>query len=1052
MEGCCIFCKEDGRKKELRVAGTDRIQTIIKSSKQRSDHLHEDLETRLLADKHLNVLCHRDCVSTYTSKSHIKRHLNKLSLSKSSEEPSAAKHLRRSGSPYFSFRQHCLFCGEECLDIDPKHPDRWRRVVLCRTAVRGEERKTFKDTLLDVCRSRHDDWGREVELRLAGPVSDLHAADARYHADCYKKFCSPRSVKAASAAAGSSSQEEVDVAFETTVSAVRAESSRVWNSIELFNLYKTNGGRDITRRTLVSKLLEYFGSDLLVLSGTGVASLLVFRSKASSLLRLVPSGDDDDVEIGLEKVAHQILREVKESLVDDKNYHARVDMDIALDCASSTLLSLLSKLSKKLDHTLPAALIANIVTNVISGRFTPLQIALGVVLNRKGLIEQFYDFLVSCSYDEVLRFKTSAAAAAVNNASLRGHVHAEDGLVQFVSDNFDAQISSQNGLLSTHSLAMLLTFVDKHGKDEPNGQTFRRIRKEEMKQQVIEDIPVHRYYGPKKPDMPSSEVNRSVLPLRVLAHQVIALERAHHLDFEFFKCVAKSANPIEFGGFNTKLCREQGQSVKPATKSVYLPLIDMNPAHPDTMLTAMSEAQRLTKECGQAITILKNDQQLYRVAVNVKWVYPERFSDFIPRLGGMHMLMSFIGCVGVLMADSGLEDIMKSCFGGVAHMLSGKKFPQNFRALRLVTEELLRAHLKGCKSHEEMLGALENISLKSVTTRLWVQNLIKPVFIMMVFVRAEREGDWPLHLWAVKQMMPYFFASAHFNYARYGLHYLRTMERLPPEVLQSFMRGEHTMRHKPGRWNLIWSDMWIETTFMRYGHGPNGIIGITLKPDILKRWAYSMHTCSMIVQDVADMSVDSGEKEVTSHKEEKPSRITSDAKDRDKIRDKLLSCIDPLDPTDHPASLINVVTGRIAPETVNAHDAVDIGNGQLVSFEKSWPSGFNASLSKLVVTMAVKRKAVKVGNKNLYDTNLIYSRVLGLQQSRGIDIKTVLAPELSPVPTSMFDDEGKMRIATTKSTLKKKLQVTVSQRLVDEKSEVEILDGCAILWVISWPN
>jgi hypothetical protein len=118
-------------------------------------------------------------------------------------------------------------------------------------------------------------------------------------------------------------------------------------------------------------------------------------------------------------------------------------------------------------------------------------------------------------------------------------------------------------------------------------------------------------------------------------------------------------------------------------------------------------------------------------------------------------------------------------------------------------------------------------------------------------------------------MMPYFFASAHFNYARYGLYYLRTMERLPPEVLDIFMRGEHTMCHKPGLCNGIWSDMWIETTFMRYGNGPNGIIGITLRPESLKRWAYSMHTCSMIVQDIADMLDESREKEVTTHKEEK---------------------------------------------------------------------------------------------------------------------------------------------------------------------------------------
>jgi hypothetical protein len=41
----------------------------------------------------------------------------------------------------------------------------------------------------------------------------------------------------------------------------------------------------------------------------------------------VPSSDEDDVEIGLENVARQIIRDVKESLDDDKNYHARVDMD-----------------------------------------------------------------------------------------------------------------------------------------------------------------------------------------------------------------------------------------------------------------------------------------------------------------------------------------------------------------------------------------------------------------------------------------------------------------------------------------------------------------------------------------------------------------------------------------------------------------------------------------------------------------------------------------------------------------------------------------------------
>ena len=35
------------------------------------------------------------------------------------------------------------------------------------------------------------------------------------------------------------------------------------------------------------------------------------------------------------------------------------------------------------------------------------------------------------------------------------------------------------------------------------------------------------------------------------------------------------------------------------------------------------------------------------------------------RLGGMHTLMSFVGAVGSLMSDSGLESIMESAFAGV---------------------------------------------------------------------------------------------------------------------------------------------------------------------------------------------------------------------------------------------------------------------------------------------------------------------------------------------------------------------------------------------------
>ena len=64
-------------------------------------------------------------------------------------------------------------------------------------------------------------------------------------------------------------------------------------------------------------------------------------------------------------------------------------------------------------------------------------------------------------------------------------------------------------------------------------------------------------------------------------------------------------------------------------------------------------------------------------------------------------------------------------------------------------------------------------------------------------------------------MTPLFFAAAHTHYARYALYYMRAVEGLPIEVSKHFMARELTS----GLFNGIWTDMVIETTFMRYGYG-----------------------------------------------------------------------------------------------------------------------------------------------------------------------------------------------------------------------------------------
>ena len=119
--------------------------------------------------------------------------------------------------------------------------------------------------------------------------------------------------------------------------------------------------------------------------------------------------------------------------------------------------------------------------------------------------------------------------------------------------------------------------------------------------------------------------------------------------------------------------------------------------------------------------------------------FPELFGeDFILRLGGMHFLMSYVGAVRVLMAGSGLEELMKAAFGGVMKMLTVKNFPQNTRDLRIVVGQVLHQILCEVNTFDELMQELKTRASKSRTAKHWVENLILPVLLMLIFIRAEQ--------------------------------------------------------------------------------------------------------------------------------------------------------------------------------------------------------------------------------------------------------------------------------------------------------------------------
>ena len=80
---------------------------------------------------------------------------------------------------------------------------------------------------------------------------------------------------------------------------------------------------------------------------------------------------------------------------------------------------------------------------------------------------------------------------------------------------------------------------------------------------------------------------------------------------------------------------------------------------------------------------------------------------------------------------------------------------------------------------DDLISCLEYHARSSRTATLWVYGMIKPVFLMMIFCRAEREENWPLHIRAVSLVIPYCFTAAQRGtiiYGCYCMYHLRSSE------------------------------------------------------------------------------------------------------------------------------------------------------------------------------------------------------------------------------------------------------------------------------------
>ena len=95
-------------------------------------------------------------------------------------------------------------------------------------------------------------------------------------------------------------------------------------------------------------------------------------------------------------------------------------------------------------------------------------------------------------------------------------------------------------------------------------------------------------------------------------------------------------------------------------------------------------------------------------------------------------------------------------------------------------------------------------------------------------------------------------------------------------------------------------------------------------------------------------------------------------------------------------------------------------------YEAKLPDGFHETISCRVTTpmaMATKRQETPLSGHSdpSFDTEIIFTRNIGLMNTEDFKIKELLDYELLQIPTSLCTDDGNLRPALSKSKLKNSL-------------------------------
>ncbi|KAK3919247.1 Histone-lysine N-methyltransferase EZ1 [Frankliniella fusca] len=1005
-------------------------------------------------------------------------------VDKENVAPNPAKR-RRSSNEIFDPKLQCFYCGSAL-----EHQFGDKTPVGKREQVKTVLREDALKSVLEKAESVGGETGDKVRLRVLSVLDPR--GSLRYHVKCYKNFKPQPQQKNP----GRPLNESLRSAFDMFCEELEADPECQFSMSEMTLKFSEMSGDDegYSSHHLKKLLKDRYGDSVIFTDFGGKNSVFCFRGKANKFVydswhEERNSRKESDRDRILRAAVKIINEDIRSRAYDMENYLIGGDLDeeyLVPDSLRFFLSGLiLSKsTSRQVERTRETLAQSIMQASRPRSYISPIQLNLALYLHQttasRLVIDVLHSLGLCSSYAEVDRF----TSCFVNSG--RPSCPASAPFKQWAFDNADYNTKTLTGHGTFHEMGGIACSTP--CPPPPPPYTIPRLKGKITLDVSKGRMPIRQYVKPPLSGFKNLEI-KDVGVSRTIA----SLLEAQNIDFLWMSsfCIPK---PMLLGtstpSWNAYMVTAHTQCGPYDVSQVeFLPFINLDPNNLTCIFTALDFALRESTRHGLEKCFVTMDLPLFMKASEIV-LSTSSLKQVVVMLGGFHLMMSFLGCIGEISKGSGLEELLAEVYAKntVPHIISGHAYARAMRAHSLAQQALSVLMLKEDLAKETTLlleladlhrGIMENsvplsesmsnpavktvqdivikkcdtLAQQNRTSLFWVE-YFKQVEISRLFIQAVRVGNWNLYLDSMRAMLPYFHAAGHLPYAK-GVHiHLQRMDSLESEMavdeFEMFTsRGFFSVRHSDAFFKGVPMDLTIEQKLMRNFKTSGLTTGRGITERTVAKFVTALSLCIPLkekLENFCGVRHESSEQ----HVEQRRSRIARDERDLNRLLE-WLAAHPPFE--ERPAEmLVSISTGLVADGSINCDKAWEVGLQAVQEIHGNNFADVKLKRKNKVRNLAAMNNNITVqGEKISINPSQLLHRITCVLNTQGGDLSQYLEYELSPSPPNLFDNDGAFR-KTEKSALAAGLSGMCAPDVSPPQNVKYVVDGGMVLRHMVWPR